>query len=213
MKTKIRPAVCLAIAMALAPAAMAATTFSVYRASAAVPVHYNALDRQSNQIIVRKTLTSRALINLALGNPSTTRPPRNVILALAGPGNFSFSLTPTAPAQLIVWDTNTQTKLATIATVGSRQVLEQKSKFYRRVGVGPLTFFAGTNPTNRITGGTLNMQGTLTKKPTPGGPSPTIKTSGNGTMGLVFEGLSIPMGIVHKASIHMSGKPIGTFTE
>ena len=213
MNILTRSALSLAIALAIIPSAQATNNFSVYRATVALPVNYNATDRNFDQVIVRRTLTNRALINLALGRPSADKPAKNVIIALAGPGNFSFSVTPTAPAQLIVWDTNTQTKLATIATFGTRQVLEQTSKAYRRVGVGPMTFLAGGSPANRITSGALTVQGTLTKKSTPRGPSPSVKTSGTGTIALVIDSLSIPLGIVQKASIVTSGLPIGTFAE
>lgn len=213
MKTLLKP-LALATVLALSPAAHA-VTYYVYKASAAVPVYYTGIDRHGDQIILKKTLSSRLLINLALGNPSVTKPPKNVILAIAGPNNFSFSPTPAAPVQIIVWDTTTMTKRALIATIGSRQLVEQQNNAYRRVGVGPLTFSAGFNASNRITGGTLNMQGTLTRRPTSSGPSPTVKTSGGGTMGLVIDGLSIPLGIVHKASVSTSGRPLvgATFNE
>ena len=208
MKTSLILAICLALT-----AAANAATYSVYKASAAVPVNYTTVNSHGDTVIVKKTLSSRSLINLALGNASTTKPAKNIILAVGGPSNFSFSVTPTAPAQIIVWDTMTNTKLATIATVGSRNVIEQDSSAYKRVGVGPLTFVAGANPTNRITGGTLNMQGTLTRKPTPAGPKPTIKTTGGGTIGLVIDGTAITTGIVHKASISNSGLPLGSYVE
>ncbi len=216
MKSSHVSAALLAIGLALSTSA-SAVTFSVYKASAALPLQYEAINANFEQVILKKNLTTKHLINLALGVPSTTPVPKNLILACAGPNNFSFSPNQTAAVQIIVWDTDANGglggKVAKIGDLGTRNLVEQDSKAYKRVGVSPLTFAAVGLAGNRIISGDLDMQGILSRSPTPAGPKPTIKGNGGGKIVLERDGLSIPLAIVHKASISTSGLPIGTFIE
>lgn len=216
MKTIIAATTLLAIGLML-PSETSAATFSVYKASAALPLNYEAINAKFEQVIVKKTLSSKHLINLALGVASTTPVPKNLILACAGPNNFSFAPNQTAAVQIIVWDTLANGglggKVAKIGDLGTRNLVEQDTKAYKRVGVSPLTFAAVGLAGNRIISGDLDMQGILTRTPTPAGPKPTIKGNGGGKIVLERDGVSFPLAIVHKASISTSGLPIGSFIE
>ncbi len=216
MKTSIVSAALLALGL-MVPSTTLAVNFSVYKASAALPLNFEGLNTKGEQVILKKTLMTKDLINLARGLPSNTVVPKNLILACAGPNNFTFAPNETAPVQLIVWDTAANgglgAKFAKIGDLGSRNLVEQQTSSYKRVGVSPLVFVPVGVAGNRILSGDLDMQGVLTRSPTPAGPSPTIKGTGGGKMVLDRDALVIPLAIVHKASLSTTGKPIGFFTE
>ncbi len=105
-----RTQLCLAafvLALVLPASGPAQTTSTVIRVQGSL----SALVRGGSQTVVKLTLTQNTLINLALDQPRTNAVPANEVLALAVDCESGNN-----PPRLIVYDTNSQSNLGTIAT-------------------------------------------------------------------------------------------------
>jgi hypothetical protein len=220
MKTFILAATAI---LATALSSVAQTTFSVIKLSAAIPCSAQAPDFSS---LINTTLTTKILINIALDRDITTPVPNNIVLGYAGDFSAFGHHTPvtTSPVKLVVYDTETQTKLKTIGIASDRTVVESRfsAAKFKRIGLGTLTIqdTSGGSTNSFFTGGSLQIAGTVIRKPngiaTPGNLTVTALTTVVGTIQATY----IKKGetttgtfIATKGTLRGSGKIVGTFTE
>ena len=220
MKTRLLASVALLL---LALSATAQTTYSVIKVSAALTGAAQGTDFVT---LVPTTFTTKILINIALDKEITTPVPKNIVLAYAGDfAAFGHNTPdPTSPVQLVVYDTDAQAKLKTIATASNRTIVENRfaANKFKRVGFGTLTVAdTSAGATNSFfTGGTLQIAGTVVRKPngvaTPANLTVTGITSVLGTLQATYKkGSTVTSGtfVITKGTLKGAGKILGTFTE
>ena len=220
MKTRLIASVALII---LTLSASAQITYSVIKVQAALP---GAVQGTDFSTLVPTSFTTKVLINIALDKDITTPVASNIVLGYAGDFAAFGHNTPntTSPVQLVVYDTEAQTKLKTIGTASNRTVVENRfaANKFKRVGTGSLTI-ANTSmgATNSFfTGGTLTIAGTVLRKPngvaTPDNLSVNAITTAVGTIEATLKkGTTVTSGtfVITKGTLRGSGKIVGTFTE
>lgn len=208
-------------AASFAPAAKAAT-FSVLKISAALRGSYQ---NPNTNTLVNFSLSTNTLINIALNQDIGTPVPKNIVLGYAGVfSDFANHNPNTAgPVRLVVYDTDSQTNLKTIAIASNRTVAENVviDKF-RRVSTATLTFqnTSTGSPTGHFLSGTLQASGSGTRKPNDVATPATLKVTGVVTVvgSLVFhytrgsDAKTITL-IVPKGTIKVNSKVLGTFDE
>jgi hypothetical protein len=154
--------------------------FFIFKAVAMMPVQQEATDSKGNDIIIKKTLGSNDLVNLALGRSLSTKPnPDTEILALA-----HNSTTPST-SKLIVYNKNTQQIVATICKTTSLPGIQQTDKLNTEKekgdGIAVVSFQAttlGTPAKNGVTSATTAYgAATGSWTPTPTGPVFALKAT------------------------------------
>jgi hypothetical protein len=209
------------VAAILAQVANAAT-FSVLEVSAALKGSYQDA---STSTLANFNLSTKTLINIALNKDIGTAVPKNIVLGYAGIFSDFANHNPntTGPVRLVVYDTDTQTNLKTIAVASNRTVAENVviDKF-RRVSTATLTIqdtSAGAT-TGHLLSGTLQASGSGTRKPNAVATPTNLKVTGVVSVGgsLVFhytkgsDAKTITL-IVPKGTIKVNSKVIGTYEE
>jgi hypothetical protein len=218
MKHALYAVACLLIAVS-SQAQM--TEFSVIKVSGSLPAQY----QDSTQRLAKLPLTTKTLINIALNQEIRTPVPKNIILAYAGVfDDFGHhSPNPTGPAQLVVYDTNTNQKLATLGVATDRTVIENVVvNRFKRIATATLNIQDSSmgNPTGHFEGGALHVTGTVMRKPngvaTPDNLKVTAVATVTGSMELTFtkgsETKSVTV-VIPKGTLRGSGKILGTFVE
>lgn len=229
MKLQILAALALA-AIVTSPKADAQTTYSVIKATVSIPIFYQAADFAT---LLKYNMTTKAMINIARDMAVETPVPKNLVLGFAGDFNAfgQHDPNPSGPAQLVLFDTDTQQKVKTIAIGSSRTVYENEVfNRFKRVATATLTFQdTGGTGIGKFTSGVLQVGGTLTRLPNSLNPATpaTLKVNSTstvvGTVNLTFtQNRRLPGGgigggtatfVVPKGTIRATGKIIGTFTE
>ncbi len=109
----------------------------------------------TNDAIAKVQITSDDLINLGLGNDLATPVPKNLKLAIAAqcPGD---------DMRIIVWDTDTDSNLATVADMQATSVIRGVKKHqHSRDIVSQMTFHFTPTQTNGLSGGYAFAQGVI----------------------------------------------------
>lgn len=212
----------LTLAFAPRAQAQAPTTYSVIRLSAAIPSSF-----QASSLLGKYTFTTKALINMAQNLDVNTPVPSNIILGYAGDfDDFGHNTpNPNGPAQLVIFNTDSQTKVKTIAVLSPRVVAENKVfNRFKRVAVGTLTLqdtSAGAS-VGAFTGGTLQVGGAGTRRPNLLGPATTdtLRVSAVMTVVGTINGYYTRAGtltngpfLVTKGTLKANSKIVGMFTE
>ncbi len=204
---------------ALAQSASAAT-YSLVKASISLPSYVKGKDASFNDILIKRTLNTKAVINLALGMPTKTKIPKNIVLVGAAEAGNLQAGNPTQ-ARLLVVD------LATPATPIVKAIIlqpdatnpptpvnfgqQQTSKSFFRIGLGRAKILAAGS----ISAGganSINTAGTLKRKPSPTGPLPIIATSFAGEFTFKDDDAVTNTAIVIAGKFTCSGKILGTVT-
>lgn len=208
-----------ALLVALGTTASAAT-YDLVKASISLPGYVEALDGAANNILIKRTLTTNAVINLALGNKTKTKVPKNIVLVgAAEAGNLQAGTT--TAARLLVVD------IANPAAPVVKAIILQPdttspptpinfaenhiSNAFLRVGVGRAKVLAAGS----ISAGgnnSVNVAGTLKRRPTPSGPLPTIANTFTGEFTFKDDDGATKTAIVLAGKFTCSGKILGSVT-
>jgi len=207
------------LVFACAQVAQAQTTYSVIKVTASLPC---AAQSANGINLVKVTLTTKDIINIALDQPVTTVVPKEVILGFAGDfDDFGHTSPNTAgPMQLVVFNTNTMTKLKTIGVASNGAAVENRIvNKYLRVFNGLLTIQDTGGATTRFLSGQLVIGGAAKRSPNDFVTAATLKVSATvnvvGQVSATFfkNGVNQGGGIIARGSFKASGKVLGTFTE
>jgi hypothetical protein len=213
------PILAVVFAVAVSLSASAQTTFSVIKVSAALP----CTTQSANGVnLVKVTLRTKDVINIALDKDVTTKVPKNVVLGFAGDfANFGHvSPNSNGPTQLVVFDTNTMTKLKTIGMASNTSSVENRvQNKYSRVFLSTLTIQDTNGVDAFFSSGSLQVSGTAKRSPNAVADPATLKVVAPatvvGTVNASFRksGVLQVGGIVAKGALVARGKIVGTFTE
>ena len=189
-----------------------AVEYHAYLATVSLPM----LDGEyvsGNDRIVTTRLSSKQLINLALGRTfSTVVPPEQTLVLLvpkAGPPEGS---------RVVVLDKNTGSVLATIATIDHIYILSPDNIAKPSSSMGQATVKALSNIEATFRGldaaatFTLRGSGTGTSVSTPDGPQLTLTATLAGTFERTLPFGLVARGVLAKGSFRASGKPIASVT-
>jgi hypothetical protein len=220
MKSQILAAATLLFAAV--PMTANAVTFSVIKVSGSLPGQFQTSPENK---LAKFTLNTNALINIALNQDVRTAVPKNIILGYAGVFEDFAHHTPNAsgPVQLVVFDTESQTKLKTIAVASARTIVENVvvDKF-KRIGTGTLTIqdTSAGSPIGHFLSGSLQVSGTVTRRPngvaTPATLKVTTIATAVGTIRFQFTrgtDSKLITVVIPKGVLKASGKILGTFDE
>ncbi len=196
------PLILFALASWLATAS--AAEFQAFRATVTLPF-INATFQDETDRFLNTRVANKQLINLALGQPFSTKQPREVVVALLLPSNTS----PLAPATLVILNTQTKAVLRTVATITPSSILIPDDIKKPGACLVTLTFPALSNASFNtlpfsLTGNALGSA-TLT------GTAPVINLTLGGLHGRFTRNdpqLSIYAGVVLAAKVRAAGKPI-----
>lgn len=113
--------------------------YHVFRAAAVMPIQVEAVDKKGDTVLMKKTLGTKDLVNLALGMPLNHKIPSNYVFALA------YNISDQTSNKLIVFDTNSKSIVATVASTqslpaGTLQSDKEKVKTEKGSGVAVVTF-------------------------------------------------------------------------
>jgi hypothetical protein len=137
------------------PSTARADYYFIFKAAAMMPVQIEGTDKNGNDVIVKKTLGSNELVNLALGRSLAVKPnPETEILALA------HNSSNPANTKLIVYNKTTQAIVATICNTVSLPGTQQTDKLNtdkeKGDGIAVVTFQATTKGNPGLNGFTAS---------------------------------------------------------
>lgn len=189
-----------------------AAEYHAYLATVSLPM----LDGEyvsGNDRIVTTRLSTKQLINLALGRTfSTIVPPEQTLVLLvpkAGPPEDS---------RVVVLDTKTGSVLATIATIDFLKILSPDNAAKPSAGYGQFSVPKLSNIEATFSGlagateFTLRGSGTGISKNTADGPQLTLTSTLAGTFERTLPFGLVARGVLAKGSFRISGKPIASVT-
>jgi hypothetical protein len=145
-----------------------ALSFRVYVATASLPLYEQGFDPEEfEDLLIKSTLTTKQIINIARGRAINDPVPKNEILVGLYPTGSN-----TTEGRFSVWDKNANNgaggALVTIAKITNFQQYVGKPDSHKGVGIGELT----TQVVGHITEATvLHGASTAQQKPSPDGPA------------------------------------------
>jgi hypothetical protein len=181
----------------------------VYRATVSLLLQSATYENEVDQIVNLK-LTSKSLVNAALGLPLKGKPPAGTIVVIAVPAAGP----PFEGSRLGLLDTGTNA-FTTLATVSSLDVLSPSDPKANSAGVGE-AFFQGLpvsfDPTAELVLQSFTLAGGGTGKAVAGSDGPSLSLQLSGLHALVYQqGTPQPYAsAITKGTIRVSGKPIAT---
>ena len=194
------------LAFAWSLATTAATEFQAFRATVTLPF-INATFQDETDRFLNTRVANKQLINLALGQPFSTKQPREIVVALLLPSNAS----PLAPATLVILNTKTKSILRTIATITPSSILIPDDIKKPGVCLVTLTFPALSNADFNTQA--FSLAGNALGSVTLAGTTPVINLTLGGLHGSFSRydpQLSIYASVVIAAKVRAAGKPIAT---
>ncbi|MGB8166100.1 MAG: hypothetical protein WCF18_01320 [Chthoniobacteraceae bacterium] len=198
-----------------------AADYSVFKASVSLPGFVKGKDGANNDILIKRTLSTNAIINLALGRTTKTKVPKTTVLVGAVNAMDLQQTNGITDPQLLVVDFTNPAAPVRLATILQPDTTTPPtpinfaenhiSNAFLRVGVGRAKV-VGVG--NIAPGGanSVNVSGTLKRKPTPTGPLPIIANSFAGEFTFTDDDNVTKTAIVLAGKFTCSGKILGTVT-
>jgi hypothetical protein len=195
--------------LAMAPAVAQAAQYYVYRATVSLLLQSATFENNVDQIVNLK-LSSKSLVNAALGMPLKAKPPADTLVVIAVPAAGP----PFTGAQLGLLDTARNAFLG-LASVTSLDILSPDDAGDTSAGVGeafflgfPVTFV----PDAELLLEPFTLTGGGTGKAMPGAEGPALSMKLSGLHGLAFRNgdPGFYASAITKGTVRVSGKPIAT---